>query len=289
MKDSSTWAKGKLSILRDYLDDYTTAMKTVDFNHTHLIYVDATSGDIGRRSQHTNTFGYTDNRYGEYWELHDRSPRVALATGAHTGHLFDTLIFVERDTHRRQELIALHSEYPHRNMVTINYDANTVLTKLCPILDSKEKAVVFIDPFRAQVEWSTIELLAATQKVDCWVLFPLEAISSILLPNEEPSNSLASRLDIIFGGRDYWVSAPRSLLQDVTHLSRPYSQEIANLYRSRLATVFAEVAPPANSILCNSGDVPMFEMFFAAGNKKDAELSVPIAERVLQQLTEQSD
>ncbi len=33
--------------------------------------------------------------------------------------------------------------------------------------------MVFLDPYGMQVEWSTIEALAATKAIDLWYLFPL--------------------------------------------------------------------------------------------------------------------
>jgi three-Cys-motif partner protein len=37
----------------------------------------------------------------------------------------------------------------------------------------KERAVVFLDPYGMQVEWSTIEALAPTKGIDLWNLLPL--------------------------------------------------------------------------------------------------------------------
>ncbi len=37
---------------------------------------------------------------------------------------------------------------------------------------SKRRAVVFLDPCGSQVSWETLELLAKTEKVDLWYLFP---------------------------------------------------------------------------------------------------------------------
>ena len=46
--------------------------------------------------------------------------------------------------------------------------------------------------------------IAASQKIDCWILFPLMAVNRMMPTDKEPDEATADQLDRIFGGRDYW-------------------------------------------------------------------------------------
>jgi three-Cys-motif partner protein len=52
-------------------------------------------------------------------------------------------------------------------------DANVEIQELCKKDWSSHRAVLFLDPYGMQVEWKTIEAIAATKAIDLWLLFPL--------------------------------------------------------------------------------------------------------------------
>src|SRR5580693_5467481 len=66
---------------------------------------------------------------------------------------------------------------------------------------SKERAVVFLDPYGMQVEWSTVQTLAATKGVDLWYLFP--GIARLLRHDGKIDEKWGARLDILLG-TDAW-------------------------------------------------------------------------------------
>ena len=54
-----------------------------------------------------------------------------------------------------------------------------------------------------QVDWSTIEALAATRAIDLWILFPLgQAVNRLLTRNGIPEGGQAQRLTRFFGIED---------------------------------------------------------------------------------------
>ncbi len=278
MTDSSfggPWTQDKLHILSLYLNAYTTALKNQPFR---LIYLDAFAGE---GSWHPGS-AYTSD-YDDFRELYKGSPRIALEI---RDRPFDKFIFVEKDPQRFESLGKLGLEFPSRDIEVLNEDAKVALPVFCENLKENDRAVVFLDPFATEVSWPMVERLARTQKVDCWILFPLSAIARMMPKKNEPSAELADRLDRIFGGREHWqnlYSTPSQLsfFEEERGQERPGdSDQIAQQYRKRLASVFAQVAPSGRE-LRNSKNSPMFHLIFAASNPKGAPIAVRIAKHII--------
>ncbi len=272
-----SWTHEKLEILRRYLDAYTTALKRQRFQ---LIYVDAFAGGVS----YPTGSGYVAEDYSDFRELRDSSPQIALEI---QDKPFDRLVFVEKDATRCASLEMLRDEFLDRSIDIRNEDANDFLPHFCNTLGNYDRAVVFLDPFATQVSWSTVEELARTQKIDCWILFPVMAIARMMPADREPPDPLVAHLDRIFGGRDYWEGLYSDSPQQLSLLSIEQSQQrlrgsdqIAARYRNRLDSVFVKVAPTSRT-LKNSKNSPMFELFFAASNPRGAGRAVPIADYIL--------
>lgn len=269
-----SWTQDKLHILERYLDTYTTVLKNQPFS---LTYFDAFAGE----GQWSPTSSYTDDDYSDFRELHLGSPRIALEI---QDKPFDKLVFVEKDGARSRSLQNLMIEYPERDIEIINDDANDVVPRFCDNMAQFDRAVVFLDPFATEVSWDTVTRIAGTQKIDCWILFPLGAIARMMPRNEEPSAALRGRLDWIFGGRKHWQalyspSEQRRLIGEPAQ-ERSGSGAIAELYRERLKSVFVAVAPTRRT-LRNTKNSPMFELFFGASNPTGAAKAIPIADHLL--------
>ena len=272
------WTAQKLDILRRYLDAYTTALKDQPFQ---LIYVDAFAGYGSYQPGGT----YHPEDYGDFQELRAGSPRIALGI---QDKPFDRLVFIEKEPAGCQALELLKNEFPKRSIEIRNEDANTALPDFCAALRSSDRAVVFLDPFATQVSWATVRAVAQTGRIDCWILFPLRAIAQMMPRDNEPTAALARQLDRIFGGRGYWENlytvAQQQMLLPVN--DEPVqerlggSDQIADRYRERLASVFNRVASTPRT-LRNSKNSPMFELFFAAGNPRGAPIAVDIADHLL--------
>ena len=270
------WTERKLEILGRYLNAYTTALKDQGFQ---LIYIDAF---VGAGAWMPGS-GYTHDDYGDFQEMRDGSPLIALQI---QDKPFDRLMFVEKDPDKAGELMRLYGKFPDRNIQVINKDANTALPQLCDGFQSRHRAVAFLDPYATQVSWDTVARLATTQKVDCWILFPLMAITRMMPTKEEPLERNKARLDRVFGGRGHWEdiyepSAQLSMLDPEPEQQRPPGAErIANAYRKRLESAFTRVAPTPR-VFRNSRNSPMFDLMFAASNPRGAPIAVDIANHIL--------
>ena len=274
------WTAQKLAILSAYLSDYTTVLKNQGFE---LVYVDAFAG----YGYYLPGSIYDSAEYADFQALRDGSPKLALRV---RDKPFDRLVFIEKEPAACQALESLKVEFPGRNIEIQKDDANIALPRFCAALRSFERAVVFLDPFGPQVSWDTVAALAQSGKIDCWMLFPLMAITRMMPRRNEPSEPLARQLDRIFGGREYWENfyhvAPRQplpLFANELAQERPSgSEQIATRYRERLESVFAQVAPTSRT-LRNRTNSPLFEIFFAASNPAGtgAGIAVNIADHIL--------
>ena len=268
------WTKEKLEILSLYLNAYTTALKNQPFS---LVYVDAFAGTGSSGSS------YSRNDYGEFDELLKGSPSLALEI---VDKPFEKFIFIEKNPEHVELLESLAQDNLDRDIKIINSDANTALPAICRELAQLERAVVFLDPYATEVSWTTIETIANTRKIDCWILFPLMAIIRLLPVDREPDDLLATKLDRVFGGRQHWqkfyATAPQQTFwsQGNAHERERGSRKFADNYRRRLESVFAGVAP-TRRVLKNSQNSDLFDLFFAASNRRGAKVAIPIADHIL--------
>ena len=274
-----SWTETKLQSLEEYLDAYTTALKEQPSkeNPFNLIYVDAFAGEGAWQPKSS----YAED-YGDYQQMVEGSARIALKI---KDKQFDRLIFIEKNAKRVEALWKLKNEHRDRDIVVLNDDANNAVPTICDSLAWNDRLVVFLDPFATSVEWKTVEKLAHTEKVDCWILFPLSAVARILPTDEMPPPQWAERLDVVFGGREHWESfyedsAQLPLFGERGTERTVGSDAIAARYKERLTSVFAQVAPTSRT-LKNSKNSPLFELFFAASNRRGAPIAVRIANYIL--------
>ncbi len=266
------WTDQKLKILRQYLDAYTTALKNQQFR---LTYVDAFAG--------SGSYEFTSGEYDEFRELRRGSTRIALEIDDKP---FDRFLFVESDPERVASLRALADEHAGRSICIVQGDANSEIPRFCDGMAWNDRAVVFLDPYKIEVSWTTIEAIAVTEKIDCWILFPLMAVARMMPTGNEPDEATSKQLDRIFGGRGYWEESYRdshqlSFLEDEPRRERARgSKLIAERYKRRLSTVFYSVAE-SSRMLTNSNNAPLFELMFAAGNPVGARRAIPIADHIL--------
>ncbi len=265
------WTEEKLGILRGYLDAYTTALKNYNFR---LTYVDAFAG--------AGSYQFSSNDYGEFGKLREGSTQIALDV---QDKPFDRLVFIEKDRNAVRSLSALQSKYNRRRINIIQSDANVYIPRFCDDMENNDRAVVFLDPYATEVSWSTVQAIAASKKIDCWILFPLMALSRMMPRDGMPNEQTATKIDRVFGERNHWVEIyherPQlSLLSDVQSLKREPAENIAHSYKERLQKVFFKVAPTSRT-LRNSRNTPLFELFFAASNPRGAPIAIDIADHLL--------
>ena len=77
---------------------------------------------------------------------------------------------------RVTELETLKSEFPKLcdDIMVINAEANSYIQDMCSNRRwTKNRAVLFLDPFGMEVTWETIAAIAKTKAIDLWILFPV--------------------------------------------------------------------------------------------------------------------
>ncbi len=124
-----------------------------------------------------------------------------------------------------------------------------------------ERALMFLDPVATEVPWTAVTAIAQTQRIDCWILFPLMAVTRMMPGKNETTMLLASQLDRVFGGREYWnkgyVEYTQPTLYGIEAGQKRLqgSEHIALLYKDRLNSVFSRVASTSRT-LKNSSNNP---------------------------------
>lgn len=218
----------------------------------------------------------------------DGSARLALQTDPP----FSKYTFIEKNRKRFHELAALKGEFTHiqDRIQLVNSEANAEVQRICRIdwLGTNRRAVMFLDPYGAQVEWDSIEAIAKTQAIDLWILFPLSTVNRLLNRNGRIKEDRRRRLNFLFGNTSwfddfYQMSSNIELFGQDTeerYTKTASFEKIAEYFQERLRTSFHSVAPNP-LVLRNSSNSPMFLLCFAAGNPRGGPIAVKIAEHIL--------
>ncbi|MGO9443875.1 MAG: three-Cys-motif partner protein TcmP [Thiobacillaceae bacterium] len=284
------WTEDKLARLAKYLSAYRTIF-TGNNNARHLKtwYVDAFAGTGSRSvSGATPELALFQDVYDDEVTTGYRDGSAKKALGLPSP--FDNYLFIDKAKDHVGELkMAIEKEYPPllpRCEFRVG-DANEVLKTWCTERNWKnERAVVFLDPYGMQVEWSTVAALGATKAADLWYLFPLGVGVTRLLTRDGIINEAwKNRLELLFGTSDwqsrfYQTQRTQDLFGDRATVERDASVEkIKAFIQERLATCFEGVAK--GLVLKNSKSSPLYLLCFAAANKRGAPTAIKIAQQIL--------
>lgn len=266
------WTTDKLDILSGYLNAYAEALKEKPFKK---IYIDAFAGT-----------GYIDIE--GYEDIIEGSARLSLKVD----NYFDEYHFIEKKRKFAKKLEETKIEYPHisEQINIINDDCNAALKRLCREIDwRRNRAVLFLDPYATEVEWSTLEAIADTKAIDMWYLFPLSAVNRMLRRDGKMEESWKSRLDSLFGERgwleEFYITNPQVSLFDSKSKDLCKSADtdaIKKYIIKRLDTIFAQVSYESR-VLYNTKNSPLFLFCFAVSNdyKGAKDLAFRIANHLL--------
>lgn len=138
--------------------------------------------------------------------------------------------------------------------------------------------MLLLDPYSTQLDWHTLTHVAASRKVDLWVLFPLSDIVRMT-----PRDAARARpewkktLDRLLGTSDWegalYKPVARTLTADLFGDSDPEAAERLNIgeleawVTGRFQSIFPYVAPPVP--LKNRGRT-LFLFYFTVANDKEA-------------------
>lgn len=273
------WTQDKLQRLDKYLRAYTKIFHTNPrARYLTTTYVDAfaSTGSIavGVKSLEKSSLP-PELDEPEAQEFLKGSARIALEVEP----AFNHYLFIERDAGRAKELETLKALYPSRsNSIQVeNAEANKYLEGWFSTTDwSSNRAVLFLDPYGMQVEWSLLEAIAHTHAIDVWLLFPIGmGVNRLLTRNQLPPSAWAERITKTLGTSEwiqefYPIKTEPTLFGDIESQGKDTDfARIADYFVRRLKTLFPDGVAENPLLLRNSNNVPLYLLCFATGSQKD--------------------
>jgi three-Cys-motif partner protein len=279
------WTEVKLARLKEYLTAYRRIFSTNQrAQYFSTWYVDAFAGTGSRSSGSEYLLDLDPSDEAESSRYREGSAKKALGLD----RPFDRYLFIEKSRTRCEELKAMIKREYGALLSRCEFrqeDANTAICEWCAERDwKKDRAVVFLDPYGLQVNWTTIQTLGSTKGVDLWYLFPLN-MARLLTRDGVIDEVWRKRLDSLFGTNEwetrfYSTRTQQGLFGPTETVVRDARVEnIREFIHERLRTCFEAVA--GGLVLKNSKGSPLYSLCFAAANKKGAPTALKIAQSIL--------
>lgn len=160
------------------------------------------------------------------------------------------------------------------------------MTELAQALrTNKFAALVFLDPFGMQIDWSSIAELKGTRS-DVWILVPTGVIVNRLLDRAGKLDN-SNKLETFFGlsveeikAQFYNEEKIETLFGEIEitkKVNRPI-EKIARLYAERMKTIWKFVTEEP-LVLKNRAGVPIFHFVFASNNKNALKIAKQITKK----------
>lgn len=292
-----SWTQAKLDVLQKYLEAYTKALqgKPTVAQPFRKAYIDAFAGTGSRAAREASGTGETL----VFPDLAEDAPQALLDGSAKRAlqvePSFDKYIFIELSPKRCAQLERLKEEFPAlASAIDIQHgEANELIQKLCasPEKWKSRRAVLFLDPYGMQVEWKTIEAVAATKAIDLWLLVPLGMGMNRLAPKSgNLPESWRRRMDAFLGttawyDEFYKFETTPTLFGDQKELVKASMDMMARFFHDRLKQVFAGVAEEPGALF-NAKNNPLYLLYFAVGNDRGKDIALRIANHLLKSLKE---
>ena len=283
-----SWTEIKLEAFEKYVNAYLSIMnkQKVKYNGwPTTIYFDGFAGSGTRISLSTNEENtlFADFLISEDLEVYKGSAERVLSLT----QKFDNYLFVDND---KQSIDSLEKKLKEKSITNNNChfvfdEVNAQLEKFSRIIDDKKAALVLLDPFGMQIDWSSIEKLK-DKRVDLWILIPSGVIINRFL-DRKGKLIFSSKLQSYFGMTEdeirkkfYQTETVETLFGsiDITKKVNDSIKIISELYIEKLKTVWQFVsAEPLK--LYNTKNVPIFHFVFASNNKTALKIASQIIEK----------
>lgn len=285
------WTEEKLNAFEKYVNAYLTIMnKYRDQYDWKLIYFDGFAGS-GSRNEDTTS---EDNQL--MIDLIDEHQITAEELTPYKGAAervlniaqdgFDFYYFIDKDAASSSQLQEKLTPYQKDMRLEFRHsDANTEVSKLADAMrkNSKLKALVLLDPFGMQVDWSSIERLKGTS-TDLWILIPTGVIVNRLLDRKcklthiEKLTSFFGKDEAYLKNYFYNTRQETTLFGDTEVIEKVQEpiRMIANLYIQQMKTIFKYVTEEP-LVLYNTRNTPIFHFACASNN----ESAVKIAHEII--------
>lgn len=279
-KFGGIWTQKKIEVLEQYLGFYVQALKNQNFN---LHYADAFAG--------TGSHIPNDDIKQEPLIPVDELKGSVLSALSVTPK-FDEYHFNDLDPTHVAALLEIKQEHPNLKINITQKDANEFAPQFCSSLSQKDRAILFLDPYSTQLNWSTIKNIAKTGKVDLWLLFPISVILRLTpRDGDKVKDSWKDTLDRLLGTNDWENSLYKPVdkppIQDLfaeadisnDQLQRVNVKELEKWVSNRLKEEFAWVAEP---VRLNNNGKPLFLFYFAVSNNSPK--AIGLAQKVASQI-----
>jgi three-Cys-motif partner protein len=281
------WTEDKLDRVGRYLPAFTTALKHSDF---HLYYVDAFAGSGWMKYENVEESEYLPGlELPKVREFSEGSALRAIAARPQ----FDRYVFIEKHEPTLNNLRSA-VESADRSVIPkcsfVHADANEELRRLPDVFRSGGKrAVLFLDPFGAEVDWATLETLAQVPGFDVWYLFPTMFVQRAIRKDGQVLETCKDRLDRVLGDCDWRERFVRPVpSNDLFEIGERFESAanpdaIEQFVKERLDQIFPGGTGDNAVRLRNTKNSTMFSLFFAMSNPdpKARELAMRIANHIL--------
>lgn len=252
------WSEEKLELLGKFMWSYSTIMNNQRSWLRGYYYIDAFAGSGQPKAKDTDEDA---ERYIA------GSPLRALQTSPP----FDGYWFIDRSSWRIEQLHALRDEYPASNIRIEHGDCNLILRRQVAMgitRASRQRGLVFLDPYGLQVEWETVEALARAGTLDIFVNFPIMGITRLLKRDEYPEEQVSQLLNRIMGS-SAWVGQTYRPAEQMTFVGDQLivrdtlrAEWLASLYAEQLGHIFPYVSEPV--IMRNRRNGPLYALCVAS-------------------------
>jgi three-Cys-motif partner protein len=265
----------KLSIIEKYLKFFTTALRG---KFRELWYIDGFAGTgyrtIRFHAEPPNLLGD-----GEPARIERRRGSAKIAIDVQPR--FDFLVFIENKPSYVRALEELRANHPDRRIVVVRNDANDGLKALIAANSwTSTRAVIFLDPYGMEVDWSTLETIAKTGAIDVWYLFSLsgfyrQATRDHDALDDDKRAALTRMLGTNAWERELYKTKPATDLFGNSDTSLRRDADVAALEayaKARLETIFGAVLDPLPLSLHERPQ--RFSLFFCISSRKPAAIGL---------------
>lgn len=263
-----TWTEEKLERVTAYLAAYQNVMKN---QNLRTVYIDGFCGDG------------TISMKGDDDNLAEEGRRIITGSATRALQLatpFAEYHFIDRSATSVEALKAIAASIQpgfEQRVHTHAEDVNAALPRIVNSLNNRtDRAVVFVDPFGMQLDWSTVQAVAAKPIVDFWYLVPIGiAVNRLATKNaDRMSEAWGKRLDAFLGTStwrtEWYAPSPQpDLFVTAPTMERQVNiDKIEEFFHKRLGEAFHRVAP--NKLqLGASPSKPLYTLMFACSNPSD--------------------
>ncbi len=282
------WTEKKLDAFVKYVKAYLTILK--QYPQWKTIYFDGFAGSGSKEKE-------KEIKSDLYDELEITKEEERIYKGAAERVLtlddnlgFDYYYFIDKKESSLGKLRNKLSQKVDLSKRKVSFkpgDANKWIIDLANALKTQSfAALVFLDPFGMQIDWSSIEALKGTRS-DVWILVPTGIIVNRLL-DRAGELKYTDKLQSFFGLSEQEIKAifykqeVKSTLfgeiESISKISKPI-EKIAKIYVERMKSIWKHVTEEPLR-LDNRNGVPLFHFVFASNNANGLKIANQIIKKL---------